>query len=138
MSTRIYGAALYLTIEGTDHAADIISTELEFEDADTDGLTFGEAMDIADKGKLKLSAIQSTDATGFWATVWDAAGTKAVPFVLAVHGNAVPTAEQPHVTGTVDIGVRPKLGGSADPKKSYQFDVEWDAKVDRDLKTTAA
>lgn len=135
-STKIYGAQLYLTIEGENIAADLTSYELTFEDADTDGLTFGEVMNVGDSAKLKLGAIQSTATDSFWRTVWDAANTKGIPFVLAPHGNSAAAAEQPHIKGTVDIGPRPNIGGAADPKKPYTFEIEWTAHVDRDLVVT--
>lgn len=134
-STKIYGAQLYLTIEGEDIAADLTSYELTFDDADTDGLTFGEVMNVGDSAKLKLGAIQSTASASFWRTVWDAANSKAIPFVLAPHGNTAPGAETPHIKGTVDIGPRPNIGGAADPKKPFTFEVEWVAHVNRDLVT---
>ena len=134
-STKIYGAQLYLTIEGDDVATDLTSYELTFADAETDGLTFGEVMTVSDSAKLKLSAIQSTDSSSFWSTVWDAAGTKGIPFALAPHGNAAPAVDKPHIKGTVTIGTRPNIGGAVDPKKPYVFEVEWAAVVDRDLVT---
>lgn len=135
-SKKIYGKALILTIDGVDHAADVIEANLSFEDADTDGLTFGDAMTIGDQGKLAITAIQSTDTASFWRTVWENALEKGVPFRLAPHGNLTATADQPHVSGTVDIGPRPAIGGAADPKKAYQFEVEWLATVDKELVTT--
>lgn len=137
MAERIYGAALILKIDDIDYAAEIKVAELEFEDADTDNLTFGDAMTIGDQGKLTITAMQSTDTASFWRMVWANALEKNVPFALAPHGNLTPSATQPHITGTVDIGVRPKIGGQADPKKPYDFEVEWTAKVDKALKVTA-
>ena len=51
-STRIYGAALILKIDGKDQAADITEWELEHESADKENLTFAEvATGGSDKGK---------------------------------------------------------------------------------------
>lgn len=135
-STRIYGAALILKLDGKDIAADLTESELSFEAEDKDTVTFAQVNGgAADVGKLKLKAIQSTATASFWRHVWSNAGKRNVPFAYAVHGNADPTEEQPHITGTLDIGPRPTIGGAADPKKSYVFDVEWTARVDRELKT---
>jgi len=135
-SKRIFGKALYLTIDGTDLAMDIKECRLNFEDRDTSDITFAEAAGGGDQGKLVITAIQSTDPASLWRTVWDHRG-ETVPFALAVHGNKVPSADQPHVTGTVKIGPRPSIGGAADPRTSYSFELEWDADVDPDLKTAA-
>lgn len=136
VSKRIYGAALILTIDGDDVAADITSYNLKHEAADTDNLTFAEAAaGGGDAAKLAITAIQSTETASFWRLVWTNAGRKAIPFKLAPHGNTTAEADKPHLSGTVDIGMRPALGGDADPKKSFTFEVEWDAKVDRDLDT---
>lgn len=135
-SKRIYGKALILTIDGVDHAADVIEATVSFEDADTDGLTFGDVMNVGDQGKMAITAIQSTATASFWRTVWDNAGEKGIPFRLAPHGNLTATADEPHFTGTVDIGPRPAIGGAADPKKSYTFEVEWLCDVNKELVTT--
>lgn len=132
---RIAGAALILTIDEEDFAAEIIEATIEHEDPDTDGLTFGDVMNIGDKGKIKIKAVQSTDTASFWRTVWENARRKDVPFVYAVHGNAVPTTDQPHIVGTLDIGNRPTIGGAADPTKNYEFEVEWDCTADKTLRT---
>lgn len=135
VSTRIYGAKLTLKLGTVDYAADIKSYELSFKERETDDLTFGEAMLAGDEGTLKITAIQSTDTASFWAHVWANANTKAVAFTLAPHGNVTATATQPHVTGKLDIGPRPTLGGEAGPA-SYSFEVEWKCEVDAALKTT--
>lgn len=135
-SKRIFGRALYLTIDGTNLAMDVKNVNLSFEDRDASDMTFAEAAAGGDIGTLSLTAIQSTDPASLWRTVWDHRGEE-VPFALAVHGNAVPSADQPHVTGTVTIGPRPALGGAADPRTAYEFEVEWRAEVDTALKTTA-
>lgn len=135
-STRIYGKQLSLTINETEYSADIVEYSLDYEDADSDNLTFAEAAKGGgDIGKLKITAIQSTATASFWRWVWANAGKADVPFKIAPWGNETASAEQPHLTGTLTIGKRPKLGGAADPKKSFVFDVEWDAKVATDLVT---
>ena len=133
-STRIYGAALILKIDGKDQAADITEWELEHESADKENLTFAEvATGGSDKGKLKVTGIQSTDENSLWRLIWNNAGRKDLPFVIAPHGNATPEAKKPHIAGTLDIGLRPKSGGAADPKKSYTFEHEFECVVDKTL-----
>lgn len=135
-SRRIKGRALYLTIDGTDLAMDVKEAVLNFEDRDTGDITFAEAAEGGDIGKLTVTGIQSTDTASLWRTIWTKRG-QVVPFALAPHGNATPTATEPHITGTVTIGPRPSIGGAADPRATYDFSVEWDAEVDADLKTAA-
>ncbi len=136
-TTRIFGRALWLTIGGTDYAADMREAVLSFEKKDTNNLTFGDLNDpqlAPDQGKLKITAVQSLDASSFWMKVWEAVG-QTLEFVFAPHGNKTPTSAQPHITGKCVIGVRPNIGGQADPTKPYTFEVEWDCpEVDKTLK----
>ena len=133
-SQRIYGRKLWLTIDGTDKAADIKECMLEPDDTPADDLTFGDAAAGVSSGKLSITAIQSTDPDSFWRYCWANAGEE-LPFRMAAHGNDVPSAAQPHVAGTVTVGARPAIGGKADPRASYEFKVERTAKIDADLIT---
>ena len=136
VSGRIYGRSLYLTVAGTDYAPDVQECVVSFEPRDTDDLTFGEASGAgADQGKIKIKAIQSTDTASFWRYAWSNPGAE-VAFAMAPHGNAVASADKPHLTGTLTVGTRPDLGGAADPKKAYSFEVEWMCVVDDALKVT--
>lgn len=103
-NNRIYGKKLGLTINGKDYWADMASYELAPDKGDP--VTFGDAASGATPWKLKLKAIQSTDATSFWSEVWDNSG-KTVAFILAPHGNKTASAAQPHFTGRVTIGAKP-------------------------------
>lgn len=134
-SQRIYGSALYLTIDGTDYAADMTEAQLSFEDKDSDNLTFGDlAEGTADTGKLKIKFVQSTATGSMWRKIWEAAG-QTVPFVLAPHGNKTASADKPHITGKVVIGTRPDIGGAVGPKKAYTAEVEWECpEVNKTLK----
>lgn len=134
-STRIYGRALWLTIDGEDKAADIKECTLEHDDGNTDQMTFGDAAAGVTAAKLSLTAIQSTATASFWRWCWENSGTE-VPFKMAPHGNAVATADQPHISGTVTVGPRPLIGGKADPRTAYDFKTEWQAEVDPTLIVT--
>lgn len=126
-STRIKGNKLALTLgsPGTDYWADITEYDLYSEEADTDVTTFADASEGgARQYKLKVIAIQSTDADSFWRMVWDSSGTD-VAFTLAPHGNATASATQPHFIGTVTVGPKPNVGGAAGPG-AFTFEVDWD------------
>lgn len=126
-STRIKGVALKFTLgsPGTDYYADVTSAKIAHKDADKDTITFADAQDGSQAATLKGSGIQSTDSASFWSYCWDHSG-ELVAFTLAPHGNAAPSASQPHFTGMVKIGNRPDLGGDAGAKNTYTFDFEWD------------
>lgn len=135
-STRLQADSLILTIDGKDYAADITEWEISFEEADKDTLTFAEVnQGGGDVGKLKVTAIQSTDPTSLHRIIWANAGRKKVPFVIAPHGNKAASATQPHITGTLDIGLRPKQGSQAG-KKSPTFEYEFEATVAKEWKVT--
>lgn len=134
VSERIFGKALYLTIDGTNLAMDVKECIINFEPRDTGDITFAEAAEGGDQGTMTVRGIQSTDPASLWSQVWSKRGQK-VPFIMAPHGNEVASANQPHVTGTATIGPRPSIGGAADPNTSYEFTVEWLVDVDAELET---
>lgn len=123
-STRITGAKLWLRLGTTDQAADIVSYTLTNEEADSNTVTFGDAMEGGKRQwKLNGSAIQSTDSTSFWSWVWANTGVT-VAFTIAPHGNSSPTSAQPHFTGNVKIGRKPDLGGEAGASNEFTFDFD--------------
>ncbi len=125
MSKRIKGQALSLSFDGEDYWADMTEAILDNEEAKGDVTTFEDAAagGAARQHFLTVTATQSTDADSFWSMVWDHSG-EIVPYVYAVHGNAVPSADRPHMTGTVKIPPKPKLGGGANT--TYTFQVRFD------------
>lgn len=128
-STRIKGKALRLTLgsPAEDFWADCTSVFLDNEEADTDVVTFEDAQTPGGARQyfFDIAAIQSTDPDSLWAYIWEQTG-ESVAFVFAPHGNATPTAAQPHFTGTVKIGPRPGIGGEAGPNNTYTFETRWD------------
>jgi len=126
-STRIKGRRLMLTIDGTDHWADIVSCFIDNEEKDQEVTTYEDASQPggARQFYLELTAIQSTDTASFWSTAWDNSGA-VVPFIYAPHGNEVPTPAQPHFTGNVQIGPPPRIGGEAGRDVEYTFETRWD------------
>lgn len=138
-STRIKGSALALSIGGVDYWADATSVLLDNEEASSDVTTFADA--AAGGARLEyftIGAIQSTATDSFWSFVRENVGAE-VPFRYAVHGNAVATADQPHVLGTVKILTAPPLGGEAGATTEYTFETRFDVvgKTTLDRGTTA-
>lgn len=125
-STVIRGKNLLMTLgtPGVDYKCDVQSWTLEPGDPDTDSVTFCNP-DGEDTWTLKMTAVQSTDPTSFWAFVWEHAGEE-VPFTAAPHGNEEPTAAQPHFVGVVKVGRKPAIGGDAGSTNTYTFETEWD------------
>lgn len=125
-STRIKGAALKLTLGGIDYWADVTNVRIENEEADGDVTTFA---DVAAGGArqyfLRGTAVQSTQAGSFWRMNWANAGNT-VAYAYAVHGNASPSADQPHLAGSAKIGPKPALGGDADSTFTFDFEYEID------------
>lgn len=127
-NARIKGVALLLKI-GTppvDYFADVTSCTIENEETDNDVITFSDAQ----KGEtrdyvLKIGAIQSTATASLWRHIWENSGNT-VEFTYAPHGNAAPSADEPHFVGSVIIGPPPALGGEAGKKTTYVFETEWE------------
>ncbi|AQX81482.1 hypothetical protein BWO91_17295 [Plantibacter flavus] len=122
-STRIAGKKLALKL-GTpvvDHWQDVTQWLLTNEEADSAVTTFADAAAGGSRQYLlNVSGIQSTDTASFWSLVWDKSGTD-VAFTVAPHGNAAPSATQPHFIGTCTVGPKPDIGGEAGAE-AYTFD----------------
>lgn len=138
-TTRIKGVALKLTLgsPGVDYWADIMSLSFESEDAPDGAITFKDAAD----GKttimhMKGKAIQSVATDSFWRYVWEHSG-ETVAFTYAPHGNAAPSAAEPHFIGEVKIGSKPTIGGDAGQDVTYEFDFDWECTTDPVLTTGA-
>lgn len=125
-SNRIKGAALGLTIDGVDYWADVTSVVFDNEEASGDVTTFADAAaGGARQHFATISAIQSVQTASFWRFVWDNTGQTAT-YKYAPHGNAVATADQPHLTGTLKIGPKPSLGGDAGATNTFTFETRFD------------
>lgn len=126
--TRVGGKKLTMTIGGVEIHAEASAVAMKNEEASSDVTTFADAEEGgARQFYIEGTAVQSTDSDSFWTYVWDHTGETAA-FVLRPHGNAVPSADQPHFTGTLTIGAKPDLGGEAGTKKdqtfAFRFDVD--------------
>lgn len=125
MVNRLKGAQLKLTVAGTNFSAEFSNYLYEEEEASDGVTTFADAeAGGAFRGKFSGTFIQSTDAASFWSYLWDHAGQEAAVVVMP-HANTTPSADQPHLSGTVKLpGRRPTLGGDAGADEEFTADFE--------------
>ena len=138
MSARIKGSALILSIgsPAVDHKVDITAASITNAEKDSDVTTFGDVAAGDDRDFfLKFTGTQSTAVASLWRYIWEHAGDEAVAYTYAPHGNEIPTAAEPHFTGTLTIGPPPEIGGEAGKNNTYTFEAEWklDAKPTLDV-----
>lgn len=119
-STMIEGKDLTITIDSVDYKCDITNCVMDSEPLDTDALTFCDAANYTEKWFFTVTAIQSTDADSFHQMLWANSGTT-VAFVFAPHGNGTVTADEPHYTGNLIIGKKPKVGGTANTNYVFEY-----------------
>jgi len=143
--TRLKGKGITFTYGLVEYQCDLTSVVLEKasapDNSSVDGtVTFCDVDAGADSGniwQMNITAVQSTDNSpekSLHMLIWDLAGSLGggeLDFVFAPHGNADPTVEQPHFTGTVvvDAGAYPSLGGEAG-SDSWTFDYTFVVKDD--------
>jgi hypothetical protein len=121
-------SGLVATFDAAPYDGDVKAMRLTTEDKDDSDLTFLEAASGETKDySLTVTAIQSTATGSFWRMVWDDPGGE-FAVVYGPHGNAVPSAAQPHFTFTAKATGRPEIGKEASLSKTradfeYTFDV---------------
>jgi hypothetical protein len=120
---------LTLTIDGDEVAPEVSTAVITAKDASSDFVSFAAAAAGGSREYgLKLTMVQDPAAGSLWDQVWAHAGDD-VAVVVRPHGNATPSASEPHFTGTVTISEPDGdlLGGEADASTSARFttEVEW-------------
>lgn len=139
VGTRLRGnQGLILTLDAEDVAGDVKTWELVPEDGEDGDVTFEEAMAGATaQWRLKGSGIIAHSAGSLWRFLWDNSGQD-VAYVLGPYGNAAPSVDKPHYTGTLNVGRKPGLGNEArTTKEGAPFDFELDC-VDEPTEVTGA
>lgn len=115
------GKSLSLTIGTTEFNDNVTSVTLTNEAADDDVTTFA---DLAAGGSVEWSinieAVSDYSGTSLWGYLWSNAGTDKA-FVLKPYGNAVATATQPHFSGTISLGSKPAIGGTANETFTFEY-----------------
>jgi hypothetical protein len=106
-SNRLIARNIILKIDGTEYACDANKVSLTPEDAPGGVRTFCET-NTEKQFKLALEGIVSLEATSLYQILWSNQGTQ-VDFVIAPAGNATPTTNERHYTGSVIIDDLPPL-----------------------------
>lgn len=134
MVNKYNGKNLNFTVDGVQFNADGTAVVMDNEDGDTDSQTFVELLDGTPvQWFFQLTAITDLASTSFHTMLWDNAGDD-VAFVYKPYGNAVPSADQPHYTGTCTIPKKPPVGGQAGQTWTFDFRIDI---VDEPTKVTA-
>lgn len=120
---------LTISIDGDEVAPEVSKAVITSAESDSDFVSFADAASGGGRTyKLGLAFVQDAEAASLWDQVWSHAGED-VDVIVRPYGNAVPSATQPHFTGTVTISEPDGdlLGGEADPSTSARFtvEVEW-------------
>lgn len=121
MATKFKGKSLTIMIGVEEYQMDLTSIVLQNEEADDDATTFA---DLDAGGSVQwffeIEAVADYSATSFWTFLWENAGTTDVTFEFAPYGNAVASASQPHFTGTLNVGAKPQVGGTANEVFTFE------------------
>jgi hypothetical protein len=105
---RIKGKSIVFEVDGTEFAGQV--SNVTFSSA-VNTLGFGNYVDSLDF-TCAVSGFQDTAAASLHSELWANPG-QTVNISFAPHGNATPTAAQPHFTATGYPEIVPDLGGAA-------------------------
>lgn len=103
------------------------SVLLTNEEADEDEVTFAELASGSNvQWFFEITATSDYGASTWWTFCWEKAGLDAT-FTFKPYGNTTASASQPHFTGTVNMGGKPPIGGSAG--ETWTFEKRMDVTV---------
>lgn len=127
MATKYKGKNLSLKVGTTEYNMDLTSVVLQNEEADDDATTFA---DLAAGGAVQwffeIEGVADYGTGSLWTFLWESAGDSGVAFTFAPYGNATPSATQPHFTGTLNVGSKPPVGGTANEVFSFEARLDVD------------
>lgn len=117
------GENLSILIGGEEYNTNLSNARCTISDGDESFKTFAKVA-TGDTGEWRLTGtgFQEFGEDSFWTYAWLNSGAK-VPFVLAPHGNTVPSVAQPHFKGEVTIARKPDFGGEAG--EEWEFEIDW-------------
>ena len=123
---RIKGKSIVFEVDGTEYAGGV--SNVVFSSA-VKTLGFGNYEDSLEF-TCSVTGFQDTAAASFHSWLWANPG-QTVDITFAPHGNATPSASQPHFTATGYAETVPNLGGAAG--EFFTFDIKFmlDAKPTR-------
>lgn len=118
---------LKIEVDGTEHSPSVSNARIVSGESDSDFTSFADAAGGgAREYRLEGVAVQDAATGSIWSKIWESAGTS-VPVTLMPYGNAVPSATEPHFTGTAVISEPDGdlLGGEANASSSARFTIEF-------------
>jgi hypothetical protein len=121
-STRIKAQNIIFKIGTVNYACDATSVMLELGDAPGDVQTFCEVR-VGGEWALTLEGITSGDSDSLYQILWENFGSHA-EFTIAPNGNSVPSADQPHYTGTVVFDQLPPLNLTSNEVVSFSVTLQ--------------
>lgn len=135
MASKYKGKSLSLKVGSVEYNADLTSVVLTNEEAEDDAVTFA---DLAAGGAVQwffeVEGVSDYGTGSLWKYLWDNAGNSSVAFTFAPYGNETPSATQPHFTGTLSLGAKPPVGGTAN--EVFTFEARWDVDGEPTMVTT--
>lgn len=121
MGNKYKGKSLSITVDAIEYNMDLTAVTLQNEEADDDATTFA---DLAGGGAVQwffeMEAVSDYNTGSLWSFLWASAGTNDIAFVFKPYGNAAPSASQPHFTGTLNVGSKPPVGGTANEVFTFE------------------
>ncbi len=121
--TRLKGKNIVFKVGTTDYAGSVKS--VVFSSA-VGEMGFGDYADSLDY-TCAVTGFQAFAANSLWTTLFTTPGAD-LTLTFAPHGNAVPSATQPHFTATGYAESIPDMGGAAGEYFTYDLTIKLDGK----------
>jgi len=121
--TRLKGKNIVFKVGTTDYAGSVKS--VVFSSA-VGEMGFGDYADSLDY-TCAVTGFQDFAANSLWTTLFTTPGAT-LALTFAPHGNAVPSATQPHFTATGYAESIPDMGGAAGEYFTYDLTIKLDGK----------
>jgi hypothetical protein len=121
--TRLKGKNIVFKVGTTDYAGSVKS--VVFSSA-VGEMGFGDYADSLDY-TCAVTGFQDYAANSLWTTLFTTPGAD-LTLTFAPHGNAVPSATQPHFTATGYAEAIPDMGGAAGEYFTYDLTIKLDGK----------
>lgn len=122
---KFKGKGLSIMVNAIEYSMDATSVVLENEEADSDLTTFA---DLAAGGAVQfyftVNGVADYATGSLWRYLWDNSGTSDVAFIFKPYGNPTATPAKPHFTGTLNVGAKPAVGGTAGDNFTFEARVD--------------